>query len=222
MTRNIWTSLATVAASCACSLAILWGLQGQSGVAVVDLDEVAKQLGRDLEIQSSIQIQTEQLQQKLSAAEQSAAAQLTEVRKPFGEHPTAAQEEQFRRLQQSAQSQLAQLKQKAEQEIAAHRQQLVARFKAEARPIAAKIARKHRFGTVVTKNDSFLFSFDEAVDITADVVAALGESRPATADAKEAAPRATARPLPTLNQPDAPAAPTVRQVTHEEFLPATR
>lgn len=214
MARNAITILAAVLTSCCACLAITWATQPRVGVAVVDLDEVSKRLGRQTEMQQSLQERTELTKQKLTAIEQNAVAQLQEARRSLGGSPTAEQAQQFQKMQQSASLQLNQLKQKAEQEVSGHRQQLISQFREQARPIVARVAKEHGFATVITRNDMFLFSYEQAVDITDEVARLMTAATPA------AAPAATksAWPAPakeSVKEPAAPAKPVVQQVKHE-------
>jgi Skp family chaperone for outer membrane proteins len=208
MVRNVLTAAAAVAVSCC--LMFAWSLFfDHGGVAVVDLDEIAHRLGRDAEMQQAFQGQTDRMQQALAAIQQKAVSQLEDARKHLGETPTQEEATSFLKLRQSAQVQLNQIKQQAEQKLGQHRQQLVNQFRDDAKPVAAKIARQRGFTTVVTKNDSFVFAFEEAVDITDEVAQAMLAARPAPAQ-----PATPAQAVPASTQPAA--APAVQQVGHEE------
>lgn len=213
MARNALTIFAAVLTSCCACLAISWAMQPRTGVAVVDLDEVSRLLGRQSVMQQSLQTKTEEAQQKLTAIEQNAVTQLEEARRALGSTPTKEQAQKFQKLQQSASLQFNQIKQKAEQEVSGHRQQLVAQFREQARPIVSKIAKDRGFSTVMTRNEMFLFSYEQTVDITADVAKAMA-ALPAP---QVAAPAAAAR-APSENpaaQAAAPAKQVVQQVKHE-------
>jgi Skp family chaperone for outer membrane proteins len=185
-------------------------------VAVVDLDAVAHRLGLDAQMQKSVQGQTELVQQKLAALEQNAAVQLEEVRRGLGAAPSTQEEAKFRRMQQNAQLQLNQLKQKAEQELTQQRQQLVTRFREDAKPYAARVAREKGFSTIVTRNDTFLFSYDAAVDITDDVTKLMRQELPrAAAAGMVTAPKPAPQAMPASNSSQ-PAKPVIQQVNHEE------
>lgn len=206
MTKNVLTVLAAVITSCCVCLTISWATQPRVGVAVVDLDEVSRQLGRQASMQQSLQEKTQVAQKTLAAIEQDAVVQLQEARRSLGENPTKEQAQNFQKMQQSATLQFNQLKQKAEQQVSGHRQQLVSQFREQARPVVARVAKEHGFSTVITRNDMFLFSYEQAVDITSDVVKAMSKASPAPAssDAKATAQAATA-----------PEKSAVKQVSHE-------
>jgi len=217
MARNALTVLAAVLTSCCACLAISWVTQPRTGVAIVDLDEVSKQLGRRTTMQQSLQEKTQQTQQKLAAIEQNAVSQLEEARRALGKTPTPEQAQKWQKMQQSASLQLNQLKQKAEQELSGHRQQLVAQFREQARPIAARIAKEHGFSTVMTRNDTFVFSYEQTVDITDEVAKAMA-ALPATASTPATKPVSSApakAPVAPAKATTAAAKPVIQQVNHE-------
>lgn len=199
-------------------------LSGSSagGIAVVDLDEVARQLGRDAEMVNSIQTQAGQLSQKLTAVQQDANQKLQQIRASLGEQPTEDQAKQFLQIQRNAALQLNQLRQRAESSLGQHRLQLVGQFREQTKPIATKVAKEKGLTTVFTRNDAVVFSFDDAVDITDEVVAEMKAAGLASSPSQKAP---TATPAPTTpassQQPATAAAPQpeaagpVRQVSAE-------
>lgn len=211
MKSSVVTTAAAVVASFAIGLAWSWWMAPRAGgVAVVDLDEVARRLGRDEEMSQSFKGQADVLNQQLLGAQKSAVAQLEEIRKGLGQEPSAEEAKNFIRLQQSAQVQLTQLKQQAEFALNNHRQQLVNRFREDAKPIAAKVAKDRGMTTVVTRNDSVVFHVEEAVDITEDVVKLMSAEMPAKTAARPAsqsAAQSTSTPAPASQQAT-PATPT--------------
>jgi len=169
------------------------GRQQPSGVAVVDLDEVARRLGRADEMNQTFQSSTGKVQQQLAEVQQRAVEQLKDMKKQLGDHPSQEETLKFNRITQQANLQFNQLKQQAETQLSRQRQQLVAQFRDDAKPVAARLAKEKGFGTVVTKNDQIVFAFDEAVDITDEVVklmSANAPARPATPAAQPEAPSA--------------------------------
>lgn len=227
MLRTGLTILAAVAASCCICLTVSRATQPRTGVAVVDLDEVSRRVGKMTEMQKSMQDLASQAQQKLTAIEQNASAQLDEARKTLEAAPSTELTQKFQRMQQSAVVQLNQLKQRAELEVSGHRQQLVNKFREDARPVVASVAKKHGFSTVVTKNETFLFSFENSVDITDEVAEQMAKASPGAAPAKKTAPAAPATaknaPWPASGKEQAQAAKEpahaasqpIQQVKHE-------
>jgi Skp family chaperone for outer membrane proteins len=191
-------------------------MPSRAGVAVVDLDAVAHRLGLDAQMHKTVQSQTELVQQKLAALEQNASVQLEEARRGLGAAPSTQDEANFRRMRQNAQVQLNQLKQKAEQELTQQRQQMVARFREDAKPYAARVARERGFSTIITRNETFLFSYDAAVDITDAVASLMRDELPrAAAAGMVTAPRTGSQTIPATDS-STPAKPVIEQVSHEE------
>ena len=171
MQRTALTTVVAVVAAFSVGLTWSWFTnRAPQGVAVVDLDEVARQLGRDAEMLQSFQSQADLLSNALKQVQEKTVAQLTEYKKGLGEDISVEEARSFQKLQQAANIKFNQLRGEADRHLSAHRQQLVKKFREDAQPLARRIAQEKGFATVVTKNDSFLFSFDETVDITKDVV----------------------------------------------------
>jgi len=220
VTKNVLTVLAAVITSCCVCLTISWATQPRIGVAVIDLDEVSKQLGRQATMQQSLQEKAQVAQKALAAIEQDAVTQLQEARRTLGDSPTKEQAQKFQKMQQSATLQFNQLKQKAEQEVSGHRQQLVSQFREQARPVVARVAKEHGFSTVITRNDMFLFSYEQTVDITSEVVQAMLKDSSSTSTAAPAPKSAQANSWPSPSQGNAqqaaaPVKSAVKQVSHE-------
>lgn len=187
MSRQTLTTVVAVVA--AFSVGLTWSYftsKPNGGVAVVDLDEVARKLGRDSEMVQSVKSQGDELNRRLVALQQDAVRQLQEIRAGLGDEPSPEEAQEFLRKQRNAQVNLNQIKQQAEVALGQHRQQLVSKFRQDAKPIAQKIAKEKGFTTVVTRNDSVVFSFDDAVDITSEVIALMSAEAPARPAAKPA------------------------------------
>ncbi len=192
MNRSAITTVVAVVA--AFGVGLTWSYftgSNQGSVAIVDLDEVARRIGRDKEMIESVQTQAGALNTQLVGLQNKAIQQLKAVRDGLNEDEQITNQEaqQFVRLQRSAQVQLTQLQQRAKVGLNQHRQQLVSQFRKDAQPIAAKIAKERGFDSVITRNDTVVFSFDEAVDITDDVVKLMSAEMPAR-PAKKTAPKA--------------------------------
>lgn len=142
------------------------------GVAVIDLDAVAAQLGRDQQMLASINQQQAALQQQLTEAARAYKQQIAERRQAAAAQQ-APQGVTLAAFEQSAQARLDQAKQQAEQNLAAHQADLIRQFRDQIRPAVRRVARARGLSVVVTRNDSVLYDFTDAVDITDAVVAEL-------------------------------------------------
>ncbi|TWT57002.1 Outer membrane protein (OmpH-like) [Thalassoglobus neptunius] len=209
MNRSAITT--AVAIVTAFSVGLTWSYFTNSrtgGVAVVDLDEVAKRLGRDKEMTDSLQAQTGELQEALAKIQSNATQQLEKVRASLGQEVTNEEAQQFVRLRNKAQLTLNELQQQARVRIGQSRQQLISEFRQQTQPVAAKIAKEKGFDTVVTRNDTVVFSYDNSVDITDDVVKLMSAEFPASA-----------KPLKPASQKQAAATPQTE--TNTESATAT-
>lgn len=204
MNRSAVTTVVAVVAAFGTGLA--WSYftsTHQGGVAIVDLDEVARRVGREQEMVDSIQTQAGALNQRLTAIQGEAVKQLNAAKANLNEDKQITNEEaqQFVRLQRSAQVQLNQLQQQARVNLNNHRQQLVSQFRKDAQPIAAKVAKDRGFDSVVTRNDTVVFSFDNTVDITEDVIKLMSAEMPSKPKAKPAPEKSEAKPATTAAKP---------------------
>jgi Skp family chaperone for outer membrane proteins len=77
---------------------------------------------------------------------------------------------------------LNQVQQKAKSDLNQHRVQIVQQFRDEIKPIARQVASEKGLSIIVTRNETVVFDFTSAVDITEDVVRKMQE-RPSTSGA---------------------------------------
>ena len=211
MRRNALTTIVAVVAAFTVGLTWSYFTSGQTGgVAIVDLDEVARRLGRDQEMVKSIQSQAGALNQKLVAAQESANQQLGQIRDGLGQDPTEEQAKEFVLVRRNAQVQLNQLEQNAQVVLNQHRQGLVNKFREDAKPIAERVASERGLATVVTANDTVVFSFDNSVDITEDVIKLMSAEVPAPASAPVTKPPTAAQSQPATTPERTAQAPTSR------------
>ncbi len=188
-----------------------WLTRTQGGVAVVDLDRVAKELGRDVLMANDLKTNQSSLANQLAAVEKNAVEQLTQIKTELGESPADDQLKDFAKKTQNAQFNFNNLQKQAVAAIGQRRDFLVATFRQEARPVADKIAKANGANAVVTRNDAFLFSFDTTIDITDQVIAEM-RSNPA----KPAAPAASGPTTPAAE------ANPVRQASASSTKPAPK
>ncbi len=189
-----------------------WLTRSTGGVAVVDLERVAKELGREEQMVNDLKANQNNVASQLATVEKNAIEKLNQMKAELGEEAPEDKKLEFAKTAQSAQIQFNNLQKQAVTAIGQRRDFLVASFRAEARPVAEKIAKSNGANAVVTKNDAFLFSFDNTIDITDAVIA---EMR-----ANPAKPAAVA----PVAQPAAPAAGegTVRQASASTTKPAPK
>jgi len=145
----------------------------KGGVALIDLDAVAKRLGRDTSIVQELKNAAGPIGDQLTAAQKEARAKFENLRQSIGAKPTDADNQKLAELERDLNLELQQKQQQAQQEINAKQAALITRFREEVRPVAMKIASDRGLGAVLLKNDAIVLGNEPALDITDDVVAEL-------------------------------------------------
>ncbi len=173
----------------------LTGQDGPStgGVAVIDLDEVAKRLGHDVEMVNSAQQAESSLNQQLANIQANFKKQFDDTKKELGEQPTEEQQQQLTTLGRQINVKLNESLQQARTNLSQHRLTLINRFREEVKPLALTAAHERGLGVVLTKNDSVLFAHASSVDVT-DRVVELMLARAASKPTAATAPRTAAAP----------------------------
>jgi Skp family chaperone for outer membrane proteins len=143
--------------------------KGVGGVGVVDLDSVAKQLGRDVEMNNTVQERMNSLNNKLSNLKTSLGRLYDEKRAGFGEDLDEDQQKQLATMQDRMDAQLVESGRKAKNELAVLKQQLIDQFREQTKPVLKEVAADRGLSIVVPKNNGLLLSIDPAVEITDEV-----------------------------------------------------
>ncbi len=170
----------------------------RGGLAVVDLDKVAVETGKNIDMKNVFQLQENSVKQQLARANISANSQLDAKVKEFGETPTDEQQKSLQQFRMNAGNVLGKLQNEAGTKLNQYRQDQIAKFRTEIKPLAQEIAAKRGLSIVIPKNEGLLLSVDPGVDITDDVIKAYLAKRPAPtvpvaaspAPAKSSAPAA--------------------------------
>src|SRR5579871_2968580 len=99
------------------------------GVGVVDLDVVAKRLGRDIEMSNKVQEKLAELNGKLTTLQSSMRRLYEEKRDKQGDDPSEEQIQELQAWQDRTDAQLQESKRKAEIELNNYRQALIDQFR---------------------------------------------------------------------------------------------
>lgn len=159
-------------------LAYLFLFSGKSsgaGVAVVDLDRVTTEIGRDVTITQALQQQKANLSSQLNNLQTSLQEALATKKKEFGESPTEEQLKALQDLEKENNSKVSQAEMQSQQSLSQLQQQLLNDLRDEVRPIAAEVARKRGALLVLIPNPAIVLSADNSIEITDDVI---GKLRP--------------------------------------------
>ncbi|MGQ0635828.1 MAG: OmpH family outer membrane protein [Planctomycetaceae bacterium] len=155
------------------------------GVGVVDLDAVARRLGRDALMNDAVQGRLDELNAELTKLQQSLSRLLEDKRETIGDDPTEDQARQLAGMQARIDQQLLEAKRTAEAKLAAYKQAQVDEFREQTKPAIKAVAATRGLSIVVPKNSGLLLSIDPAVELTDDVAARMLDSRPAGARGPE-------------------------------------
>lgn len=170
------------------------------GIAVVDLDLVAKTLNRTEVIAASLQSKKSDLDRQLQQVQGQLRDELLKKKEELGEEPTDDQKKEFVLMDRKAGAVLTQAGRQAQAILDKTRRDFVAEFRNEIRPVAQQVAAAKGLSVVIPKNEGFLLAIDPGVDITDEVIKALQARKPAAAPAAASAP-AKAAPQ-TAAKPD--------------------
>lgn len=175
------------------------------GLAVIDLDYVAKTIGRTEEISDALKVRKNALDQALAQVQAQAKDKLQQEQQAAGEQPTDEQKQKLAAFERKLNSELLQIARKAQADLETYRATLLTQFRTEVRPLAQQVAAEKGLGVVIPKNEGFLLSVDPGVDITAEVIKAYQTRKPAPAAAAKAtaAAPAAAKPATAANPPAA-------------------
>ena len=144
---------------------------GRSDVAVIDLDAVARALGRDEVIAQQINQANQQLSSQLGEVAKNLQQQLQDEREKYeivGDEAEAELEQKTA----VANQRLQQTQRLAQQRASEFRKAVINEFRDEVQPYASEIARERSVVAVVTVATPMLW-FDAEVDITDEVIAAM-------------------------------------------------
>ena len=162
------------------------------GVGVVDLDVVARRLGRDIEMNNLVQERVSSLNNKLTTLQGSLRRLYEERREKLGDDPTEEQLKELQAWQERTEAQLLESRRKAETELGTYKQQLVDQFREQAKPVLRDVAAARGLSIVIPKNNALLLTVDPAAEITDDVAAKMPRS--ALSDNAKPEPQAAKKP----------------------------
>ena len=141
------------------------------GTAVIDLDAIAKALGRDITLRDQLTSASEKLNTKVTELASGLRNKLAEEKGKLGEAPSAQEQQKFQKIASEAQQQLRRGQALARQRAQLYQAQLVSQFRAEVLPVAQRIAVQRGAGLVLIKAN--LLWHDPSTDITQSVITAM-------------------------------------------------
>jgi Skp family chaperone for outer membrane proteins len=173
-------------------------------VAVVDMGQVAKDLGWIDQMQANLTTLNNRLRDQVAETGRNYNAVINEVEKGFPPQPdgklSPAQQQTISDMSGYAQRIVNQLQAAAQSAIDTYRQQCLNQYRDAISPVVRDIATARKMSVVFDNSDTMLYH-DPVVDLTAAVSAAARENIPAL----------TPIPLPNLPQAPALSVPTTAQ-----------
>lgn len=143
------------------------------GVAVIDLDEIAREVGATDEMSQAIAAHEAALNAQLHTLKANYVEQLQSKKNELGSEPTTEDNQRFAAMSQQASLNLAAAQQQAKGHMTKHRADLVIQFRKRVAPIAQQIAAERGLSLVIPRNEGMILAVDEQIDITDAVAAAL-------------------------------------------------
>ena len=149
------------------------------GVAVVDLDEVARRTGRDQQMLAQVEQFRQQKNEEVATAQAELQKKLEEFQASLGDDPTPEQQQQLALVQRKLAADFTAIAQQATAAVQQFKQNTVKQYRDDVRPLAREIAASRGLQVVITHQDSFQLAVDPHCDITDELATRL---KPVEAD----------------------------------------
>jgi len=154
------------------TLALTLSAQAQKGgVAILDIDAVARNLGVEEKVRVDLVSMQNTLNTELQKTQQTLQSQMAGVEQSAGENPTEEQRRQIMATNQQLNAEFNRLKTQAQQQLASERVRLINEFRIKLEPIALDAARAKGLEVVLMKVTPPVFAYGPDVDITDDTTA---------------------------------------------------
>jgi len=145
----------------------------QGGVAIIDIDQVAREIGADKEFLSALKQAQDKLNAKLKETQVAMQKKFDEaVTQAGGDKASDEKKQQLAQFNQQLQNQFAQYKGQAQTALKQEQAKRVLAFRELVRPVAMEVAKSKGLSVVLQKTEQVI-AFQEAVDITSGVAAKL-------------------------------------------------
>ena len=138
----------------------------KGGVAILDIDEVARQLGVEEKVRVDLLNMQTNLNADLQRTQTTMQNQMAGVEKAAGETPTEEQKRQIMATNQQLNEEFARIKGQAQQTLAQERVRMINEFRIRLEPIALQAAQAHGLEVVLMKVTPPVFTYAAAVDVT--------------------------------------------------------
>lgn len=142
------------------------------GVAIVDLDAVAQELGVLEYIAVTLDNQKVTLDGELKKMQQNLQAQMNKTVEDAGEKPSEDDQKKILLTNRELETQFQQARAKATQTLQVEKLKLINNFREELKPHALKVAKSKKLAVVLNKVMPPVYAYDDSVDITKEVTEA--------------------------------------------------
>ncbi|MEM9281411.1 MAG: OmpH family outer membrane protein, partial [Verrucomicrobiota bacterium] len=140
------------------------------GVAVLDIDAVARELGVEDKVRVDLITMQADLNTELQRTQAAMQNQMNEVEASAGEAPSDQQRQQILATNQQLNAEFNRLKNEATQNLAQERVKMINEFRVRLEPVALMAAKKRGFDVVLMKVTPPVFTYGDEVDITEDTI----------------------------------------------------
>lgn len=168
----------------------------KGGVAILDIDEVARQLGVEEKVRVDLLNMQNNLNADLQRTQENLQKQMTSVEEGAGENPTDEQKRQILATNQQLNEEFNRLKAHAQNTLAQERVRMINEFRIRLEPIALKAAQEVGLDVVLMKITPPVFTYDKSVDITQATAKLALEAGLQVKASEVTAPATTAAPAP--------------------------
>lgn len=144
-------------------------VKAEGGVAVIDLDAVAQELGVLDYIRVTLENRGTELNSSLQKTQQNLQALMNKTVAEAGEELNEEEKKKIILTNRELETQYQQERAKAAQSIQADRLKMINDFRNELKPIALEVAKARNLDVVLNTVFPPLYAFAETVDITAEV-----------------------------------------------------
>jgi Skp family chaperone for outer membrane proteins len=179
----------------------------QGGVAVLDIDAVARELGIEEKVRVDLVSMQNSLNMELQKTQAALQNQMLGVERAAGQNPTEEQRRQIVATNQQLNSEFNRLKAQAQNTLAQERVRLINEFRIQLEPYALEAAKAKGLHVVLMKVTPPVFTYAAEVDITEDTakLAADAGMKVEAAAAPAATPAATPVAAPAATPAATPA-----------------
>lgn len=148
---------------------------GRGGVAIVDMDRVARETGRAAVMEAEFKKRESAHFGDLEKLRQMVNAQIMNQKQKAETQP--AESDKLQRVYAEAQAAMQERQMRMGDDLERFHRDLTSKFRQEVGPVAKRVAELRGMTVVIAKDDRLL-SFDDASDISGDVIAEMQRSAP--------------------------------------------